>query len=196
MLLYSDTLIRASKFLLVLDRDSDRMKKLAVLLAVVVVFLVWEFRKQRATIAEQQEQLTDLKARLETRSKVSSLDLQEKCARQAYEQFRQSGWDKEPTAGFSNHYDETLNKCFVLIENTDAKTAPGTIWTNKTLVDAFEGKVFGTYSWHTVKNKKYWEVPPFECKAALPSGEEKICKSPAEFDELIKPYMGESQTLR
>jgi hypothetical protein len=166
------------------------MKTLAVLLTVVVVFLIWKFRNQRATIADQQKQLTEMKTKLETRSKVSSLDLQEKCAREAFQQFKQDGWDKEPTAGFSNHYDETLNKCFVLIENTDAKTAPGTIWTNKTLVDAFEGKMFGTYSWHTVKNKKYWEVPPFECRAVLPSGEEKICQSRAEFDELIKPLYG------
>jgi len=75
------------------------------------------------------------------------------------------------------------------IENTDAKSSPGTIFTSKTLTDAFEGKVYGNYIWSTQKGKKYWEVPPLECKVTLPSGEEKACHSSDEFDELVKQYM-------
>ena len=118
-----------------------------------------------------------------------NFDFQERCAKQAREQFKQLGWDKEPMAGFTNHYNEKMNKCFVLIENTDAKSSPGTIWTNVVLMDAFEGKELGLYSWHTEKDKKYWEVPPFQCEVTLPSGEKKICNSREEFDELIKVYM-------
>ena len=91
--------------------------------------------------------------------------------------------------GFTNHYNEKLNRCFMLVEETDVKSDPGTIWTNKTLLDAFEGKELATYSWHSDKVKKYWQVPPFQCEVTLPSGEKKICNSGAEFDELIKVYM-------
>jgi len=122
-------------------------------------------------------------------SAAASFNFQERCAKQAREQFKQLGWDKEQMAGFTNHYNEKLNKCFVLIENTDAKSSPGTIWTNVVLMDAFEGRELGLYSWHTEKDKKYWEVPPFQCEVNLPSGEKKICNSREEFDELIKIYM-------
>jgi hypothetical protein len=57
------------------------------------------------------------------------------------------------------------------------------------LFDAYEGKTYGEYNWHTVKDKKYWEVPPFMCKVVLPSGDDKLCTSDNEFDELIKTYM-------
>jgi hypothetical protein len=55
--------------------------------------------------------------------------------------------------------------------------------------DAFEGKEYATYIWHIEKNKKYWEVPPFECKVTSISGGETECHSQAEFDELVKQYM-------
>ena len=57
-------------------------------------------------------------------------------------------------AGFTNHYNEKLNKCFMLVESTDVKTDPGTMWINKTLLDALEGKELAAYSWHSDKVKK------------------------------------------
>jgi hypothetical protein len=91
-------------------------------------------------------------------------------------------------AGYENHYNAKLNKCFILTQSTSTNFAP-TIWTYKSLFDAFEGKSYGEYAWHTVKNKKFWEVPPFQCKVLLQSGEEQICKSDEEFQELTKSYM-------
>jgi hypothetical protein len=98
------------------------------------------------------------------------------------------GYKPKDIAGYENHYNTKLNKCFIMVQNTDATYSP-TIWTHKSLFDAYEGKAYGDYSWHTVKNKRYWEVPPFMCKVVLPTGEEHWCKSDEEFDELIKVYM-------
>jgi hypothetical protein len=120
---------------------------------------------------------------------AASFDFQERCAKQAREQFQQSYWSKQEMTGFTNHYNEKLNRCFMLVESTDVKTDPGTMWINKTLLDAFEGRELATYSWHSDKVKKYWQVPPFQCEVTLPSGEKKICNSDAEFEELIKVYM-------
>ena len=160
-----------------------------LLLAVSVGGLSVLLYSQTAALREQRRQVRELTARLE--SKTASLDLQAKCAKQAHEAFKINGYgfEKNEMAVLSNHYNEKLSKCFVLIEDTDAKTVPGIIYENKTVSDAFEGKVYAQYGWHTDKVKKYWEVPPYRCKVMLPSGEEKICHSSDEFDALVKEYM-------
>lgn len=123
------------------------------------------------------------------KSKKPDLELQEQCAKQAREEFKQAGWDKD-WAGFTNHYNEKLNRCFMLVEITDAsKSTLGMIWRYKTLTDAFEGKTIGLFVWHTEKGKKYWEVPPFQCELTPPAGERVFCKSEEEFDEFVKTYM-------
>lgn len=157
------------------------MKPLMALLIIAVLILGWELRRQGDMLAEQGKQLTE-------KTRLHNLELQEKCARQAREVFKGDGLDKAPFASFSNHYNEKLNKCFVLLEN---HVIAGEAVTSTRLDDAFEGKVFGNYLWQTEKNKKYWEVPPLACNVVLESGEEKVCKSSEEFNQLIKPYMGE-----
>jgi hypothetical protein len=149
-------------------------------------FAIGACEKPQQPAVEKQEPPPQLQSRAKA---TIYFDLQERCAKQAREQFKQLGWDKQEVAGFTNHYNEKMNKCFMLIQSTDAKSSPGTIWTNSVLLDAFEGKELGTYSWHTVKDKKYWEVPPFQCEVTLPSGEIKPCNSEVEFNELIKIYM-------
>ncbi len=122
-------------------------------------------------------------------AQTASLDLQEKCAKQAQQAFKRDGFEKEQLASFSNHYSEKLNKCFVRYDTTDASSTPGIMFVNKVVSDAFEGKVYGEYMWRSDKVKKYWEVPPVQCTVTLPSGEEKTCHSPDEFDTLVKQYM-------
>ena len=158
-----------------------------VLLVVSVGILSLLLYSQTAALREQRRQVQELNAKLE--SKTASLDLQEKCAKQAHEAFKINGFEKDETSAFSNHYNEKLNKCFVQIESHDAKTISGTIYENKTISDAFEGKVYAQYAWHSDKVKKYWEVPPSLCKVTLLSGEERICHSSDEFDALVKQYM-------
>jgi len=159
------------------------MKNTAIFLLVLAVVAL-------GILAYSQEtSLRRLTERIDHASRTASLELQEKCARQARQDFTQLGWDKDPSASSSNHYNGQLNKCFVLIEDTDTKSVPDTVISSKHLEDAFEGKVFGDYSWMSQKGKKYWEVPPAECTVTLPSGEQKDCHSSEEFDELIKAYM-------
>ncbi|HWY54260.1 MAG TPA: hypothetical protein VNZ03_07340 [Terriglobales bacterium] len=160
------------------------------LLFIAVVVLSFITFTQRTALHQEQDQVRQLNAKLEeATSKAASFDREEKCAKQAREEYRSDGWEKREMAGFTNHFNPKLNKCFMEIQDTDAKSSPGTIFTTKTLSDAFEGKVYGNYSWGTQKGKKYWEVPPLECDVVLPTGEKKICHSSDEFDELIKVYV-------
>jgi hypothetical protein len=160
-----------------------------VLLIVSVGVLSLLLYSQNAALREQRRHVQELNAKLDSMSKTASLDLQEKCAKQAREAFRFHGLEKEQMADFANHYNQKLNKCFVEVRNTDAKLMPGEIWTFRIISDAFEGKVYAEYHWRTHKGKKYWEVPPVVCKVTLVSGEERICHSSDEFDALVKQYM-------
>jgi hypothetical protein len=145
---------------------------------------------QSAVLADQQHQIHDLSTKIDARAKTATLELQEKCSKQAREAYAENGWKKEELASYTNHFNEKMNKCFALIEDaTQPKPADGTIITNKILIDAFEGKTYGEYTWRSDKVKKYWEVAPFYCKGTLTSGEEKVCHSSDEFDEIVKLYM-------
>ncbi len=162
------------------------MKAAAALLLLLCVGLGVLAYRQGAALRQQRQQVQQLNEKL---SKTAELELQEKCAKQAREEFKLYGWDKHEMAVVSNHYNTRLNRCFMQIQDTDAKTVRGTIVTSRTVSDAFEGKIYASYIWSTQKNKKYWEVPPLECKVTLLSGEEKLCHSSDEFDELLKQYM-------
>jgi len=96
-------------------------------------------------------------------------------------------------AGYESHYNVRLNKCFLQISTTDTQISPGTIWTYRFLQDAFEGKQYATYAWHTEKGKTYWEVAPFQCEVLLPSGDRRFCKSDDEFTLLIRMYMEDDE---
>ena len=166
------------------------MKLLATFLLVLVAILAFRIYGQQATIRDQQIQLLDLQKQVAANSapKKTPLEYQEKCAEQARKSFNEMGYKPKDLAGYENHYNSQFNKCFIMVQNTDTTYSP-TIWTHKSLSDAYEGKTYGEYSWHTIKNKKYWEVPPFMCKVVLPTGEDRFCKSDEEFEELTKGYM-------
>jgi len=164
----------------------------ALLFALIVALAVLGYllHSDNAVLTDQQRQIHELSTKIEARAKTASLELQEKCSKQAREEFVEDGWKKEPMASFANHYNEKMNKCFILIQNTTpTKPADGTFFTGKILLDAFEGKAYGQYDWKSDKVKKYWEVAPFNCKGTLLSGEEKFCHSSDEFDKIVKLYM-------
>lgn len=153
----------------------------------VVVYWNWQ---QRQIIQEQQHKI-DLLVSQRSAAPESSLGQQQQCAVQAARAFEFAGYKDNEWANFTNHFSSKLGRCFVEITALDAKTNPGTIWTYKTLSDAFEGKTYGQYSWHTVKGKKYWEVPPFEC-SLFPDGTQsslQVCKTEVEFDDFASSLM-------
>jgi hypothetical protein len=143
----------------------------------------------KGRIAQLEKQVSDLQVQLKQQKETATLDLQEKCAKQARSEFNQLGWGKDPTALFTNHYNAKLNKCFMEIQNTDLKTSPGDIFTNRTLFDAFEGKPYGQYIWKSDDVKKYWEVPPKYCRLYSEDGKEQLCHSTEEYEAWVKKYM-------
>jgi hypothetical protein len=121
----------------------------------------------------------------------ATLDLQEKCSKQAQIAFDKIGFQERENASFTNHYNVKSNRCLIETEQ-DAVPSPFShdiFWTYKVVSDAYEGTAFASYAWHSDKVKKYWEMPPVECKVTLPSGDDELCKSSEEFDKMVKIYM-------
>jgi hypothetical protein len=95
---------------------------------------------------------------------------------------------------FVSHYDAASQKCFVGIE-THYHTPGGgnnyTFWTRRIVADAIGGGFYGYYLWHTVKEKKYWEVEPMQCDVTpLTLDEKKLCHSDEEFQQLVRANLG------
>ena len=161
----------------------ENMKNATIVFLAAVVGALGMFAYfQETSLSEQRRTVHDLTTRFETVSKTSSLDLQERCATQARREFTRLGWDKVRGADFLNHYSAEFGKCFMMIVNNSGD------FDHKTVFDAFEGTAYATYGWQADKVKKYWEVPPYTCNVTLPSGEERVCRSSDEFDELVN-YM-------
>lgn len=119
--------------------------------------------------------------------KSATLDLQAKCAEQAKKAFERTGLGEKDLAGYQNHYSNKFNRCFVEIESTAPLGA--NFVTTKTLLDAFEEKVYGLYMWKSDNVKKYWEVSPMACHVISVAGEKVLCHSDDEFEQLAKAYL-------
>jgi hypothetical protein len=118
---------------------------------------------------------------LEARPKTNTLELQEKCAKQAAFVFKESGLKQEATNGFINHYNDKLNKCMVILQATNVVEKEFAI--RRTIYDAFEGTERGEFF------GKFSEESTYRCEVTLPSGEKKPCRTLSEFEELAKVYM-------
>jgi hypothetical protein len=154
-----------------------------IVLTIAVAILGSLLYTQNGLVRAQQQAIDDLGAKLRANEKTTDLELQAKCATQARNEYESNGWSKRPFATFLNHYSETLNKCFIEIQDIDAS-----IGTTKVIDDAFEGKTYANYFWRGEKGKKYWEVPPAICNVTI-SGKDAECESSDEFDKLAEAYM-------
>jgi len=118
-------------------------------------------------------------------------ELQERCGKSAEEFFKKYCGDYIVTnkagrivSNYTNHYNRKLNKCFILVTETvynpkEIRKELGVSSTYKTLDDINENKPYGFF----------WKLS----NGALMSCEVlgKNCKSEAQWDALVKPYMEE-----
>jgi hypothetical protein len=167
------------------------LKGLTILALGVAIALGVLAYRQSATIYAQQAELAALGSQVSAgkeRANSASLDLQAKCSAEARKTFAESGFKASDGAGYENHYNTKLNRCFVDVQNI--KPDATVIWTYRNVFDAFEGKQYGTYAWRTEGGKKFWEVAPVICEVTSPTGERQFCHSDEEFSKLVKVYMG------
>jgi len=158
-----------------------------LLLVMAMGIVAGVLRQQFMDMKDLQRQINGLYAKLAEHSKADHLNLQAQCAEQARKAFADEGYKKGISTNYENHYNVALGTCFINVQN--GESTAGSFVTGRTLFDAFEGKVYGSYVWSTEKDKKYWEVPPIECFVMVRSGSKQTCHSADEFDELAKTYM-------
>ena len=140
-------------------------------------------------IARLEKQNSELEAKLDSLSKAASLDVQAKCAQQARVVFNESGLSpkKDALAGYTDHYNQGLNKCFVKLNSMEA-TGKAAI-TYMLVQDAFEGKQYAEYYGSHMPGRPTDDATPNVCTITQQGGEEKECHSSKEFEESIRVYM-------
>jgi len=130
-------------------------------------------------IAELERENNDLKKA----ALKANLDSQEKCAKDAEEEFTSERWVSD--ASFTDHYSKALNKCFIRVQWLESRQKgpyPGQ-YLHVLLSDAFEKKNYAEL------HRSLAELNPLQCTVTLPSGQQKTCTSSREFEELISTYM-------
>jgi len=156
-------------------------------IALIILIGLGIMRTQSNNIQELQSEVRELDARLAERSKAD--EVQRSCAAQAGKIFAAAAYPKSDFAAYASHFAAKLDKCMMRVLHTDVQTARGNvIWLNVNVLDAFDGRQYGTYTWHTVTSKKFLIVPPATCEVTLPTGEQKTCHSMDEFEALVKVY--------
>ena len=94
---------------------------------------------------------------------------------------------------YRSHYNPKLNECFVLIERT-VETGGGELSTSSQLMDAFERRIFATYSWTSRKGTNYREVPPAGCVLTPTAWGIILCSSKEAFDAFVSKYMEDDES--
>ena len=140
-------------------------------------------------IARLEKQNSELEAKLDSLSKAASLDVQAKCAQQARVVFSESGLSpkKDALAGYTDHYNQGLNRCFVRLNSIEVKGKAATTYI--LVQDAFEGKLYAEYYGSNTPGIPADAVTPNVCTITQQGGEEKECHSNKEFEESIRVYM-------
>jgi hypothetical protein len=120
-----------------------------------------------------------------TMAQGQSLQEQANCAQQAKAAFQDYKEGAPP--GFSDyqiHYNKTLNKCFILINQKSKLNGQPVMVTE--LYDAVERRWLASYTQLTKEGKEYL----LNCELKPTSQEkETICKSKQEFDAFVSKYM-------
>jgi hypothetical protein len=156
-------------------------------LALAVAALAWQLHSQSLAIAEQARSIQELNLKFVERPQSTTLEQQDKCSQQSTTVFNAWGSQKEDHPGSVNHYNDRLNKCFIVMQTLDTRSTPGSVFISKTLLDAFEGKTYGEF--FLQRQARTGNQEWLQCYVTQTSGEEQPCKSQGEFDTLTDAYM-------
>jgi hypothetical protein len=112
-------------------------------------------------------------------SQPADLSQQKICSDQDLKAFK----DTANVRGFTNHYDVTSKICYMETTSSDFEKPGGGTYGN-VILDAFEGRVYGSYAAAVVPEKV------LECYIE-PRGQARInCASHDEFNDLALKYFG------
>ncbi len=158
---------------------------LIISLSVAYYYILFLPNKEKLS---QQLQVSQSKSNINVKIAKGTLDLQERCAKAAEEFFMKNKSGDSTIEDYRNHYNQELNKCFILMNSTKCDKSGCTNTEN--LVDVFSRKDYAGWFWMNNEGKKYWEVEPQSCELL-----DEPCKCTGyfpcvnEFDNFVKKYM-------
>jgi hypothetical protein len=143
-------------------------------------------------LAKLEKKNQDLMAEIKKDRAVSDYDMQAKCARDSKVWFDENfgaGRDKDTLLlTYSNHYNKSQNKCFVVVEYHHRYDKQW--WANMiTLWDVYENSKYGSISINHYTDFK----PKFQTREELLDCEvfDKKCGTLDEFNSLARPYLND-----
>lgn len=143
----------------------NRTRLLSIIIAMTTISLLG-----CNTQTPTKEQVKESSSVSENKIKVD-YELQDKCGKRSEEWFKREYDGLGFHCSYKNHYNNKLNKCFILVSQTDSGY-------NEVLFDVHENNKLGGYTFFTQGSES--------CSM---TGTE--CHSRKDWDKLVKPYMEE-----
>ena len=154
--------------------------KVGILISLFVLSI--SFFYQHSPSLPEKSTVTKSQLVFERKSAKEDLALQKGCSEAAENLFNKTDFKDNKMAGFTNHYNKKLNKCFIEVTSTTVQGKSS--FTYRALFDVYENKMYGEYDWKTEEGKKYWEVKPFLCSML-----DQSCSTTEEFDSFVENYL-------
>jgi len=147
---------------------------------------------QDEKIATLEKQNQELKAEVDKSHATADYDLQAKCSKDAKAWFNEN-WARDKNTNllvFTNHYNKSMNKCFILVEYHYSADDGGDSWNNDMEL------------WNVYENTKYASFAEAHFIYLGPSARtsdrvftcelfDAKCKTGDEFNNLIRPYLND-----
>jgi hypothetical protein len=143
---------------------------------------------QNEKIASLEKQNQELKAEADKSHATADYDLQAKCSKDAKASFNEN-WSREKDTillDYTNHYNKSMNKCFILIEYHFEVGNRGSWTSDMTLWDVHENAKYGEFS---EGNTVYTKPDRTEKTVVTCEIDGKKCNAAEEFNDLVHPYM-------
>jgi len=159
------------------------------IMAFGAVLLVATGCGQDKKIAALEKQNQELMAEIEISHATVDYDLQAKCSKDARAYFN-GNWPRDKDTlylDFTNHYNKSMNKCFILVEYRYSHGREYSWANDKALWDVYEN---ARYADLNVYHITYFE-PTFRKEEKVANCElfDKKCTTIGEFDNFTRPYM-------
>lgn len=160
-----------------------------VFAAVLLILAGCDQDAQNQRMANLEKSNQELKAEVDKSHAVEEYDLQAKCAKDSKAWFNDNWQSDKDTLllNFTDHYNKSMNKCFIEVEYHYNSGADGS-WSNLiTLWDVYENVKYGNFSLNTYIRYK----PKFESSEEVITCEVngQKCKTIQEFGNLATQYM-------
>jgi hypothetical protein len=125
------------------------------------------------------------KQRLDAQATTAKWEKEQQCSKSAADFFNGSTLsESNVSAGYDNHFNHKLNKCFIFVKKTSSQG--GSLFLYKILMDVNGGtsSALGEYDKEVRTGVADYMVKPFVCRML-----DKYCKTDEEFDAFVKSYM-------